>query len=339
MHPQLSGMPALASLIVALAISALLCGGAVAQQPDFDAVQIETLHVSGNIYMLVGAGGNIAVSVGEDGVFIVDDEFAPLTDKIVRAIRMLSDGPIRFLVNTHSHGDHVGGNENLARMGALIVSHDNTRSKMATGGLDDRTPDPDDTIPPEPADALPVVTFGSQMSIHVNGEEVDLIYAGSAHTDGDIFVFFRGSNVLHVGDVLVTEGFPVIDRASNGSFEGIIRGLNLALDLATTAPGFLSGHNNQPGAWPDPSDGARTDTIVIPGHGRLYDAADLVQYRDMVVIVRDRIVDLIDKGLTLEQVKAADPTLGWNNWYGSTTPPFTTERFIEVAYEELGRAR
>ncbi len=328
-----------ASFFVVMGILALLSGRVIAQQPNFDAVQIQTLHVSGNIYMLVGAGGNIAVSVGEDGVLIVDDQFAPLTDKIVAAIRELSDGPIRFLVNTHSHGDHVGGNENLARMGALIFAHENTRKKMAEGGPDDRTPDPNDSIPPEPRGSLPIVTLVDRMSFHINGEDVDLIYPGPAHTDGDIFVFFRGSNVLHVGDVLVTEGFPVIDRASHGNLEGIISALNLALDLVTTAPGFLSGRNNQPGAWPDPSNGARTDTLIIPGHGRLYDEADLVQYRDMVVIIRDRIIDLIDKGLTLEEVKAADPTLGWNNWYGSTTPPFTTERFIETAYAELSQRR
>ena len=328
-----------ASVIVLLGSLSLYAGSAVAQQPNIDAVQMQTIHVSGNIFMLVGAGSNIAVSVGEDDVLIVDDQFAPLTDKIVAAIRELSDGPILFLVNTHSHGDHVGGNENLARIGAHIFAHDNTRKKMAEGGPDDRTPNPNDTIAPVPPAALPTVTFTDRMSLHVNGEEVDLIYPGPAHTDGDVFVFFRGSNVLHVGDVLVTEGFPVIDRASNGSLEGIIRGLNLALDLVTTAPGFLSGRNNQPGAWPDPSNGERTDTIVIPGHGRLYDEADLVQYRDMVVIIRDRIIDLIDKGLTLEEVKAADPTLGWNNRYGSTTPPFTTERFIEVAYAELRQQR
>ncbi len=297
-----------------------------AQPGNFDGVEIETLQVSGNIYMLVGAGGNVAVSVGADGVFIVDDQYAPLTEKIVTAIRALSDGPIRFVINTHAHGDHVGGNENFAGMGALIVAHDNTRKSMTEGG--DASPG-----------SLPVITFGEQMSLHLNGEDVDIIHVGPAHTDGDAFVFFRGSNVLHMGDVLSTERFPIIDVSRNGSLEGLIIAQNLALDLVTAAPGFLSGQNNQPGSWPDPSNGQRTDTIVIPGHGRLYDEADLVQYRDMVVIIRDRIVHYIEQGMSLDEVRAADPSLGWNTWYGSDTPPFTTARFIETAYAELSRNR
>ena len=310
-----------------------------AQPGDFNAVEIETLHVSGNIYMLVGAGGNIAVSVGADGVFIVDDQYEPLTEKVIAAIREISDKPIRFVINTHAHGDHVGGNENFAGMGALIVAHDNTRKKMAEGGGNNLTPDPDDRIAPAPPGALPVITFGEQMSLHLNGEDVDIIHVGPAHTDGDAFVFFRESNVLHMGDVLLTENFPIIDQTSNGSLEGLIEAQNLALDLVTTAPGFLSGQNNQPGSWPDPSTGERTDTIIIPGHGRLYDEADLVQYRDMVVIIRDRIVYYIGQGMSLAEVKAADPTLGWNTWYGSDTPPFTTARFIETAYAELSQNR
>ena len=298
----------------------------LAQSGDLDRVEIETLHVSGNIYMLVGAGGNIAVSVGDDGVFIVDNQYAPLTEKIVAAIRELSDRPIGFVINTHYHGDHVGGNENFAGMGALIVAHDNTRASMTEGGN-------------APPGSLPVITFGEQMSFHLNGEDVDVIHAGPAHTDGDAFVFFRGSNVLHMGDVLLTARFPIIDAPGGGSIEGLIRAQNLALDLVTTAPGFLSGRGNEPGSWPDPSNGQRTDTIIISGHGRLYDEADLVQYRDMVVIIRDRIVHFIEQGMSLEEVKAADPTLGWNNWYGSNTPPFTTARFIETAYAELSRNR
>ena len=313
--------------IVLGALALLIASEDSQAQPDnLDAIEIETLHVSDNIYMLVGAGGNVAVSVGDDGVFIVDDQYAPLTEKIVRAIRALSDGPIRFVINTHAHGDHVGGNENFTGMGALIVAHDNTRERMAEGG-------------DAASGALPVITFGEQMSLHLNGEDVDIIHVGPAHTDGDVFVFFRGSNVLHMGDVLLTENFPVIDVDRNGSLEGLIRAQNLALDLVTAAPGFLSGHNNRPGSWPDPSNGESTDTIVIPGHGRLYDEADLVQYRDMVVIIRDRIVHYIEQGMSLDEVKAADPSLGWNNWYGSDTPPFTTARFIEAAYGELSRNR
>ena len=268
-----------------MAVCTLLAGILVQQTgvvlaQDFGQVEIETLHVSGNVYMLVGAGGNIAVSVGDDGVLIVDDQFAPLTDKILAAVRKLSDGPVTFLVNTHAHDDHIGGNANLQRWGALIIAHKNARRIMVEGSLDDRTPDPDDRIAPAPEEALPLVTFGEKTSIHFNGERVDLIPAGAAHTDGDIFVYFRGSNVLHMGDVLLSQRFPVVDRANNGSISGIIDALNLGLDLGTTAPGFLSGQGNQPGAWPDPSNGRQSDTIIIPGHGRLYDEADLAQYRD-----------------------------------------------------------
>lgn len=333
-------MRSIGTLAAILALS--LAGGELAAQgSDFGDVEIEVLEVSGNIHMLVGAGGNIAVSVGVDGVLIVDSQFAPLSERIVAAIRTLSDGPIRYLINTHYHPDHVGGNESLGAQRVTIIAHENTRRKLAEGGPDDRTPDPDDRLPglPLPLAALPVVAVEDGLTLHFNGEAVELIHPGPAHTDGDLLVFFHDSNVLHMGDLLVTNAFPVVDRSSGGSLEGIIGALNTALDLVTTAPGFLSGRNNEPGLWPDPSNGELTDTIVVPGHGRLYDEADLVQYRDMVVTVRERIAHLIGEGMTLDQVKAADPTLGWNTWYGSNEPPFTTERFIETIYRELSRER
>ena len=310
---------------------------AVANAQDFSAVEIETLHVAGNVYMLVGAGGNVAVSVGEDGILLVDSQFSPLTDTILAAIAELSEHEVSFVINTHAHADHLGGNENLRRRGATIIAHENVRTQLASGSPDDGTPDPDDRIPPAPADALPTVTFTERLTLHFNGEDIDIISAPPGHTNGDSFVFFRGSNVLHMGDTLVTGGFPIVDRSLGGSVQGIIEGLNLGLELAIAAPGFLSGEGNRPGAWPPPPGQENvTDTIIIPGHGRLYDQGDLVQYRDMVNIIRDRVADLVQRGMSFEQVVAADPTLGWNRWYGSDTPPYTTERFLLALYAELG---
>ena len=325
------------SLTVALAAAvAMPLQIAVANAQDFSAVEIETLHVAGNVYMLVGAGGNMALSVGDDGILLVDSQLSPLTDAILAAIAELSEHEVSFVINTHAHADRSGGNENLRRRGATIIAHENVRTQLASGSPDDRTPDPDDRIPPAPADALPTVTFAERLTLHFNGEDIDIIAAPPGHTNGDSFVFFRGSNVLHMGDTLVTGGFPVVDRSLGGSVQGIIEGLNLGLELAIAAPGFLSGEGNKPGSWPPPSGQEEvTDTIIVPGHGRLYDQGDLVQYRDMVNIIRDRVADLVQRGMSFEQVAAADPTLGWNRWYGSDTPPYTTERFLLALYAEL----
>ena len=316
------------TLASALAGAILLLPPPARPQTDFSAVEIESYHVSGNVYMLVGAGRNMAVSVGDDGVLLVDDQFAPLTEKIVAAIRTLSDEPIKYVINTHVHGDHTGGNANLAARGAVIVAHENVRVRMTTAD--------------SPEGALPVLTFSGPVTFHFNGEEISVIPAvAPAHTDGDSFVYFRGSNVLHTGDVYVTTSFPGADAANGGKILGHVDALNQILEQSQTAAGFLSGFGNAPGAYPERPVGAlgrahgRTDTLIIPGHGRLSDEVDVLDFRNMLVIIRDRVQVWVERGMTLEEIIAARPALGWQARYGSETGPRTTRRFIEAIYAEV----
>lgn len=299
----------------------------VAQQA-FDAVEIIPYHVSGSVHMLLGAGGNMAVSIGKDGVLLVDTQFAPLTDKVLAAIRALTDEPIRFVVNTHIHGDHIGGNENVSRIGAAIFAHENVKARM--------------TAAESAEGAIPVVTFDNEISFHFNGEEISVIPSRArAHTDGDSFVYFRGSNVLHTGDVYVTLSFPVADTGNGGSILGHIEALNQIMELSQTAAGFLSGFGNAPGAYPDRPVGAlgrphnRTDTLIIPGHGRLADEIDVLYFRNMVAIIRDRVAIWAERGMSLEEILALRPAFGWEARYGADTGPRTTTRFIETLYAEL----
>jgi glyoxylase-like metal-dependent hydrolase (beta-lactamase superfamily II) len=317
---------------VALSATALLWPFVGHAQTDFSTVKIETYHVSGNVYMLVGSGGNMAVSIGDDGVLLVDDQYAPLTDMIVAAIRTLTDKPIKYLINTHVHGDHTGGNENLARLGATIFAHDNVRARMTAANSAEG--------------ALPTLTFSAPISFHFNGEEVSVIPAASpAHTDGDALVYFRGSNVLHTGDVYVTSSFPGADSANGGELLGHIDVLNQILELSQTAAGFLSGFGNAPGAYPERPVGAlgrahgRSDTLIIPGHGRLSDEADVLSFRNMLAIIRDRVQVWDERGMTLEQIVAARPALGWEARYGTDTGPRSTRRFVETIYAEITQAR
>jgi glyoxylase-like metal-dependent hydrolase (beta-lactamase superfamily II) len=313
-----------------LALSVVLCAvvpAAKAQpQQNFDSVEIGTLRVRDNIYMLVGAGGNITVQVGSDGVFLVDTQYAPLSEKIIAAIRAISDKPIRYIVNTHHHGDHTGGNENLrlagstvsggnmagairdSGVGAAIVAHENVllRLSSATGAQ------------AIPSDGWPTSTFfGDEKKIFFNDEGIQIMHLPSAHTDGDSIVFFRRSDVIAAGDVFITTNYPVIDVSAGGSYRGILGALNRIVDLIIPVYGQDGG------------------TLVIPGHGRLTDLGDVLNYREMVIVIRDRLQSMIDQGMTLEQVKAAKPTMDYDPVYGATTGFWTTDRFIEVAYESL----
>jgi cyclase len=275
--------------------------------------KIEVLHVQRNVYMLAGAGGNIAVQVGPEGVLLVDAGLAEMSEQVLAAVQTLSDQPIRWILNTHLHPDHTGGNRALSEAGstvggnaATIVGHVNVLDRMTQAKI--------------PSEANPSNTFyGESKDFSFNDEAVILYHVPDAHTDGDSIVFFRSSDVLVAGDLINTTRFPVIDLASGGGVEGVIEGLNRILGLAVPK------HQQEGG------------TYVIPGHGRILDEADVVEYRDMVVIIRDRIRALIAKGLTLEQVKAAKPTIDYDRWWGADTGPWTTDMFVEAVYRSLSK--
>lgn len=313
-------------LSIALMIAA--AGFAQAQQnQDFSKVEIHVLPVQGQIYMLVGQGGNITVQEGKDGVFMVDTMYAPLADKIVAAIRTVSKGPIRYIVDTHVHGDHTGGNEPLRKAGstitggnvsadikdsaegAQIIAHQNILNRMsAAKGT------PDAAIPA----AWPTDTFvGDEKDIFFNGEGIQVIHIPAAHTDGDSIVFFRRSDVISTGDLFTTDMYPVIDLNRGGSIQGFIAGLQKIVDLIIPVYGQEGG------------------TMVVPGHGRLCDLGDVLEYREMTIIIRDRIEDMVRRGMTLDQVKAAKPTVDYDPLYGSTTGFWTTDKFVEAVYTSL----
>jgi cyclase len=298
-----------------------------AQQQNFDNVEVHLLKAQGNVYMLVGAGGNVSVQVGSEGVLIVDTQYAPLSAKIMAAIRTLSQGPLRYIINTHSHPDHVGGNENLkkagatiaggnvtldiqdAAQGAQIIAHINAYKHMSA-----RVNGQSAT----PAAAWPTSTFiGDDKKLFFNGEGIHIIHEPSAHTDGDSIVFFRRSDVISTGDIFTTTNYPVIDMNAGGNIQGIIAGLNRIVDMCIPVYGQEGG------------------TLVIPGHGRLSDTGDVINYREMATIVRDRVQDMVNKGRTLDQVKASRPTRDYDPVYGATTGFWTTDMFVDAVYKSL----
>ncbi len=270
---------------------------------NFDTVQIRTQSLGGGLYMLQGSGGNIGLAVGDDAVFVVDDQFAPLTPKILAAIAALTPRPVRFVVNTHWHFDHTGGNENLGQAGALLVAHENVRRRMSTGQFIEAL---NRQEPPAAAGALPVVTFTESLTFHINGDSVVVRHVPPAHTDGDAIVFFTRANVIHMGDLFVSAGLPFVDRSSGGSLHGVIGAAETALAMA---------------------DG---QTRIIPGHGPLADRARLQAYRDMLVTLRDRMRAEIAAGKTVEQILAARITADFAaDWPGGH------ERWVRIAYQEL----
>ncbi len=275
-------------------------------QQDFSAVEIETIQVSGNVYMLVGAGGNIGLSVGEDGAFVIDDQYAPLSDKIMAAIAELTDADVKFLVNTHYHGDHTGGNEAFGAAGALIIAHDNVRARMST---DQFRAIFDQTIPASPAGALPIVTFSDEMTFNWNGDAIRAIHVAPAHTDGDSILHFEGANVIHMGDTFFNGFYPFIDVGSGGDINGIIAGGYRALSIAND------------------------DTAIIPGHGPVSDAAGLAAWLEMLKITRVSMQSLIDRGMSEDDALAARPTAEFDEQYGGGF--MNRENYNRLLYQSL----
>jgi glyoxylase-like metal-dependent hydrolase (beta-lactamase superfamily II) len=291
----------LAAGLVAAASAPVLAQG----QQDFSKVEIKTNMVTSNFYTLDGQGGTIGVLTGPDGVFMVDAQFAPLTDKIVAAIKQISDGRIRFMVNTHVHGDHTGGNENLGKLGVTILARENLRMRL-------EKPNPGaNGAPgvPMPAAGLPVITYDAPVTIRMNGEEVRLIPAPAAHTDGDTFVKFVKADVIMTGDFYRSIQYPNIDRANGGSLPGLINALDAV--IANAGP----------------------NTKIIPGHGPTADRNAVTAHRDMVIALRDKVAPLVREGKTQEQVVAAKPTADFD---AKVQQPGTTgDRFIGQLYAEL----
>ncbi len=299
----------------ALRIVVGLCAGlagavGVFAQDDFSGVRIESTKLTDSVYMLTGAGGNLGACVGEDGVFLIDDQFAPLTEKITAAIARLSDQPIRFVVNTHWHFDHTGGNENFGKAGAVIVAHENVRQRMST---DQFIAAFDRKIPAAPPKALPVITFSESVTFHWNGEELRVVHVEPAHTDGDSVIFFVKSNVVHMGDVYFNGMYPFIDTGAGGSIDGMIR----AIDLVLSRPEV----NDQ--------------TRFIPGHGPLSGIAELKAFRDMLRTAGDRVRALMAEGKSRDEVVAAKPTADLDaKWGGGFLQP---DAWVGIVYDGMKR--
>jgi len=295
--------------------------GRGAAAPNVDNVDVHSWRVQGNIWMLVGAGGNVTVQVGDEGVLLVDSSFAQMSDKLLAEIKKISPRPVYYIINTHAHLDHVGGNENLAKPSpdflappqVQIVAHENVLKRMSA---------PTGQQAAFPVAAWPTDTyFTERKEIFFNNEPVILLHQPAAHTDGDSIVFFRRSDVVSTGDIFQTATFPFIDTERGGTINGIIAAANNILDITI------------------PRDKQEGGTYVIPGHGRVCDEHDVLEYRDMLTIIRDRAQDAVKKGLTLEQFKATKPTLDYDARWGSSGGLQTTDQFIAKIYAEMRTVR
>jgi cyclase len=288
----------------------LACVVVRAQEQDFSKVQIKVTKVSGNIYMLEGAGGNIAASVGEDGIVIVDDQYAPLADKIQAALKDLkiTDKPVRFVINTHYHGDHTGGNEPFANTGSTVIAQDNVRKRLETGGVAGNGGSLKMDVKPASKGALPIITFEHDVTVHLNGEDIRALHFPAGHTDGDAVIFFPKNNVVHMGDDFVRYGFPFIDVASGGSVQGMIAAME---KVSTQLP---------------------ADVKVIPGHGGLSNLDDVRAYVKMLKETSAAVQQAIDQHKSVEQMRQDKILEPWKKWSGEF---IDADKFLETLYNSL----
>ncbi len=293
-----------ALLLVGLLFAAALLA---AQDADFSKVQIKVTKVAGNVYLLEGAGGNIGASVGEDGIVVVDDQYAPLADRIQAALKGITDKPVRFIINTHYHEDHTGGNAYFQKQ-APIIAHDNVRKRLESGGNAGNGGSVHFEAKPQPREALPIITFDHDVTVHLNGEDIRALFFPAGHTDGDSIIFFPKSNVVHMGDDFVTYGFPFIDVDSGGSINGMIDGVEKAIA-------------NLP-----------ADVKIIPGHGPISSLNDVRAYLTMLKDTRAVVQKALNEGKTLDQMKQAKLLDPWNKYSGDF---ISQDAFLETLYNSL----
>ena len=294
------------AMIAGIALVACASIAAQAQQTDFSKIEMKTTKIASNVYTLDGSGGTIGVLTGPDGVLMVDSQFAPLGDKIVAAIKAVSDGRIRYLVNTHVHPDHIGGNENIGKLGATIFARENLRMRMMKPAAQANG----QPGVPAPAIALPTVTYDAPLIFHVNGEEVRLIPVPAAHTDGDTMVYFANANVIMTGDFYRSTGYPNIDRANGGTMNGMLAGFDAIVTLA------------------------KADTKIVPGHGAIVNKTDVAAHKAMMMAVRDKVAVFVRQNKTQEEVIAAKVT----NEFDAKVPgatAMTADRFVGQLYQEI----
>ncbi len=293
-----------------LCVAGLLCVGLFAQDQDFSKIQIKVQKVSGSVYMLEGAGGNIGVSVGDDGIVIVDDQFAPLAEKIRAALKGITDKPVRFVINTHYHGDHTGGNLEFQKT-APVIAQDNVRKRLEEGGVAGNAGSVSDKFAASPAGALPIITFDHQVTVHLNGEDIRALHVPAGHTDGDSVIFFPKSNVVHMGDDFVTYGFPFVDISSGGSVRGMIDAVDKVLAQVPA------------------------DVKIIPGHGALSNVADMRKFQQMLKETLAAVDAAMKQGKSLDQMKQEKILAKWSPEWDGPDKFIKTDAWIETIYNDL----